>query len=125
MSLKDKYAIAGAGLTKFGKIPGTSTMSFTLQGIKLAIEDAGLARDDVDGLLVISPVMMGEQHGWAGRVAALLEVSTTFTATMELGGATPIGMVQTAAMAIEAGMANVVVCAYGHSENPQGAAFAI
>ncbi len=85
MSLKDKYAVVGVGLTKFGKIPGISTMSFTLRGIKLAIEDAGLTRDDVDGLLVISPVMMGEQHGWAARVAALLEISTTFTATMEPG----------------------------------------
>lgn len=123
MSLKDKYAIVGVGLTKFGKIPGVSTMSFTLQAIKLAIEDAGLTRDDVDGLLVISPVMMGEQHGWAGRVAALLEISTTFTATMELGGATPIGMVQTAAMAIEAGMCNVVVCAFGNQNSPLGVPF--
>ena len=123
MSLKDKYAIVGVGLTKFGKIPGTSTMSFALQAIKLAIEDAGLTRDDVDGVLVMSPVMMGEQHGWAGRVAALLEVSTTFTATMELGGATPIGMIQTAAMAIDAGLCNVVVCAFGNQNSPVGIPF--
>ena len=54
MSLKDKYAIAGVGLTKIGKIPGVSNMSFTLEAMKIAIEDAGLTRDDVDGVLVLS-----------------------------------------------------------------------
>lgn len=58
MSLKDRYAIVGAALTRFGKIPGVSAMSFTLQAIKLAVEDAGLSRDDVDGLLVLMPVRM-------------------------------------------------------------------
>ncbi len=123
MSLKDKYAIVGAGLTRFGKIPGVSTMSFTLEGMKLAIEDAGLSRDDVDGLLVLSPTMMGEAHGWAARAAALMEISTTYTATMDMGGATPIGMIQTAAAAIEAGLCNVVVCAYGNQNSPQGVPF--
>ncbi len=120
MSLKDKYAIAGVGLTKVGKIPGVSTMSFTLEAMKIAIEDAGLTRDDVDGALLLSPVRMGEQHGWGARVAALMEISTTFTNTMDIGGATPIAMIQTAAMAIEAGMCNVVVCAFGNQNNPQG-----
>lgn len=123
--LKDKYAIVGAGLSEFGKIRDKSTIGFTLTGIKRALEDAGLSRDDVDGLLVAMPAMMGEEHGWAARIAALLELSARFTYTMDIGGATPVAMVQTAAMAIDAGLANVVVCAYGHSESPQGAAFAI
>jgi acetyl-CoA acetyltransferase len=124
-SLKDKYAIVGVGLTKFGKIWDKSPMGFTLEGIKLAVDDAGLGRDDVDGLLVAMPAMMGEEHAWAARIGALLEMTCTFGYTMDIGGATPVAMVQTAAMAIEAGLCKTVVCAYGHSENPQGAAFAI
>jgi len=123
--LKDRCAIAGVGLSEFGKIPDQSTIGFTLIGIQRAVEDAGLSRDDVDGLLVAMPAMMGEEHGWAARIAALLELSTGFSYTMDIGGATPVAMVQTAAMAIEAGLASVVVCAYGHSESPRGAAFAI
>ena len=125
MCLKDKYAIAGVGLTKFGKVPGRSCMSFTLEAMKLAIEDAGLTRDDVDGVLVINPTMMGEQHGWAARVAAMMEISTTFTSTMDIGGATPIAMVQTAAMAIDAGMCNAVVCAFGNQNAPQGSSMGL
>jgi len=124
-SLKDRYAIVGVGLSEFGKVWDESPIGFTLIGIKRALEDAGLERDDVDGLLVAMPAMMGEEHGWASRIAALLELTTTWNFTMDCGGATPVAAVQCAAMAIEAGMAEVVVCAYGHSENPQGAAFAI
>lgn len=123
--LRDRYAIAGVGLSEFGKVRDRSPIGFTLEGIARALEDAGLGRDDVDGLLVAMPARMGEEHGWAARIGALLELSTSFGATMDLGGATPVAMVQTAAMAIDAGLANVVVCAFGHSESPQGAAFAI
>ena len=47
MNLKDTCAIAGVGLTKLARrTPGTSSMGFTLEGCKRAIEDAGLAKDD-------------------------------------------------------------------------------
>jgi acetyl-CoA acetyltransferase len=115
----------GVGLSEYGKVSGRSTIGFTLTGIKRALDDAGLGRDDVDGLLVAMPAMMGEEHGWAARIAALLELSAGFSYTMDIGGATPVAMVQAAATAIDAGLASVVVCAYGHSENPRGAAFAI
>jgi acetyl-CoA acetyltransferase len=39
---------------------------------------------------------------------------------MDMGGATPIGMIQTAALYIQAGMASAVLCAYGMQNNPQG-----
>lgn len=124
-NLRDKYAIVGVGLSEFGKVWDKSPFGFTLTGIKRALDDAGLSRDDIDGLLVAMPAMMGEEHGWASRLAGLLELTTTWNFTMDCGGATPVAMVQTACMAIDAGMAKVVVCAYGHSENPQGAAFAM
>jgi acetyl-CoA acetyltransferase len=115
----------GVGLSEYGKVPGKSAIGFTLTGIKRALDDAGLGRDDVDGLLVAMPALMGEEHGWAARIAALLELSVDFSFMMDIGGATPVAMVQSAAMAIDAGLANVVVCAYGHTESPRGAAFAI
>ena len=49
---------------------------------------------------------MGEQHGWATRVAAHLGLEPRLACTMDMGGATPIGMVQTAALYIQAGMDN-------------------
>src|SRR5205823_2616688 len=63
---------------------------------------------------------MGEQHGWASRVAAFLGLTPSFCSTMDMGGATAIGMIQTAVMAIEAGFCSTVLCAFACQNNPQG-----
>src|SRR6185369_10103397 len=118
--LRDRCAIAGIGLSRFGKLPGTSTMGFTLEAAKRAIDDCGVERDAIDGVLVLMPAIMGEQHGWASRVAAFLGVTPSFCSTMDMGGATAIGMVQTAVMAIEAGFCSTVLCAFAAQNNPQG-----
>jgi acetyl-CoA acetyltransferase len=118
--MSGRCAIAGVGFSDFGKIIGTSAMGFTLEACKHAIEDAGVSRDEVDGCLVCLPAVMGEQHGWATRVAAHLGIEPRVCATMDMGGATPIGMIQTAALYIQAKMASAVLCAYGMQNNPQG-----
>src|SRR2546422_3677080 len=118
--LRDRYAIAGIGLSRFGKLPGTSTMGFTLEAARRAIEDAGVARDAIDGVLALMPAVMGEQHGWASRVAAFLGITPSFCSTMDMGGATAIGMIQTAVMAIEAGFFSPLLCAFARPNKPQG-----
>jgi len=52
MSLKDKYAIVGVGYTPQGRVPDRTTLSFHLEACANAIEDAGLRREDIDGLSV-------------------------------------------------------------------------
>jgi len=119
LSLRDQCAIVGVGLTKLArKNPDRSSAGFALEGCKQAIEDAGLTKDDVDGLLVVHPSQQGERHGWAGRMADLLGISSDFTATVDCGGATPIVTVQMAAMAIHAGMCKTVLCCYGWQNAP-------
>ena len=118
--LRNRHAVAGIGLSRFGKVPGVSAMGFCLEAAKRAIDDCGVARDDVDGVLCLMPAQMGEQHGWASRVAAFLGITPAFCATMDMGGATAVGMMQTAVMAIEAGFCEVVLCTFGTQTNPQG-----
>ena len=117
--LRDKCAIVGASMTKLAKKnPDKSTMGFALEACKMAIEDAGLAKDDVDGLLFTHPSQQGERHGFSGRVADLLGITSNFNATVDCGGATPIVLVQMAALAVNAGMCKNVVCCYGWQNNP-------
>lgn len=118
--LSGHYAVAGIGLSRFGKVPGTSAMGFALEAAKAALDDSGVERDAVDGVLVVMPPVMGEQHGWASRAAAFLGITPSFCATMDMGGATAIGMMQTAVAAIEAGFCTTVLCAFGCQNNPQG-----
>ena len=120
MSLAGKYAIVGAGTSRFGKLQGVSAMGFTLEASKRAIEDAAIPRDEIDGVLVMMPAVMGEQHGWSARVASYLGIEPTFSATMDLGGATACGSVQTAIAAIEAGYCRTVLCCFATQNWPQG-----
>jgi acetyl-CoA acetyltransferase len=118
--LRDRYAVAGIGLSRFGKLPGTSAMGFNLEAAKRAIDDCGIARDAIDGVLVCMPATMGEQHGWASRVAAYLGITPSFCSTMDMGGATAVGMMQTAVALLEAGFCKNVLCTFGTQNSPQG-----
>jgi len=119
-NLSGKYAIVGVGTSRFGKLQGVSTMGFTLEASKRAIVDSGLSHTDIDGVLVMMPAIMGEQHGWAARVAAYLGIEPTFSATMDMGGATACGSVQTAIAAIDAGYCRSVLCCFATQNWPQG-----
>jgi acetyl-CoA acetyltransferase len=118
--LRDRCAVAGIGLSRFGKVPGTSAMGFCLEAAANAIADCGIDRDAIDGLLCLMPAQMGEQHGWASRVAAHLGMTPSFCATVDMGGATPVGMLQMAVLAIEGGVCEAVLCTFGTQTNPQG-----
>ena len=121
--LRDRYAIAGIGLSRFGKVPGTSAMGFCLEAAKRAIDDCGVERDAIDGVLALMPASMGEQHGWASRVAAFLGITPTYCSTMDMGGATAIGMMQTAVMAIEAGFCSTRALRLRHARPTRRASF--
>lgn len=97
-------------------------MGFTLEASRGAIEDSGLSRDQIDGVLVMMPAIMGEQHGWAARVAAYLGIEPSYSATLDLGGATACGAMHTAVAAIAAGYCQNVLCCFGTQNWPQGVA---
>ncbi len=118
--LSGKYAIAGVGLSRFGKVPGTSALGFCLEASANAIEDCGVAKSEIDGVLTLMPPQMGEQHGWASRIAVYLGLAPAFCSTMDMGGATPCGMIQNAAALVHAGICRAVLCNFGAQTNPQG-----
>jgi acetyl-CoA acetyltransferase len=49
---KRNAAIVGLGITEMCKIYGRSAAGFAAEAVALALDDAGLHRRDVDGLLV-------------------------------------------------------------------------
>jgi hypothetical protein len=51
MAIRDKYAFAGIGLTPPGKIPEMTPDELAAQAIRLAPEDAGLRREELDGYI--------------------------------------------------------------------------
>ena len=110
-NLKGKYAIVGVGETPVGKLGGKSTLALHQWAIKNALEDAGLRPQDVDGLLTNQPTD-DPMRSYAVQVAHAVGIKPNYLTDLAFGGATPISMVQNAAMAIEAGMAETVVCVH-------------
>jgi acetyl-CoA acetyltransferase len=49
--LRDKYAIVGVGYTPQGMVPGRTSLSFHIEACVNAMRDAGLEKNDVDGLI--------------------------------------------------------------------------
>jgi acetyl-CoA acetyltransferase len=113
--LKDKYCIVGAATTAFGRVPGRTALDFTVEAAKLAVEDAGLNKADIDAVLCKYPPT-AFQSLWAHKVSQALGLQPKIAATIDQAGATNIGLVQYAVMAIDAGLITTAVCAYG--DNP-------
>jgi len=51
MTIANKYAIVGVGYTPQGRVPGRTELSFHLEAIVNAIDDAGLTKNNIDGLI--------------------------------------------------------------------------
>ena len=50
-SLRDKYCIVGVGETEYSRGSGRTTRALGAEAIRNAMHDAGLAQDQVDGML--------------------------------------------------------------------------
>ena len=114
-------AICGLGVTEMGKIYGHDSYWFASEAIKLAVEDAGIDKKDIDGLLInpgITSFLGGGisiplQNHLGLRNLRLLNHMNSF-------GATASWMVHYAAMAVNHGMANYVVCVFADAPLQKG-----
>ena len=51
-NLRNRIAIAGVGYTPQGKVADRTAVSFHVEAVKNAMEDAGIGREEVDALLL-------------------------------------------------------------------------
>ena len=107
--LRDKYAIVGTGKSRLGQV-GVNSLALLEEAIKNALDEAGLAKKDVDGLVVRGADDIYAFHQLA---AARLGIDVNFSTSLDNGGASQILAIILAIMAIEAGLATTVVCGYG------------
>ena len=109
---KNKIVIAGVGETEQGKIPDKSSFHFLSQASKIAIEDAGIKKSDVDGLVTAFSLV---EHTFmhCTTFADYFGLRPRFFSSVAVGGVTAVWMVAEAAMAIASGQAEVVLCVRG------------
>ena len=102
--MKGRTAIAGLGMTDMGKVYGRTVTDFAAEALALALDDAGLVKADVDGLL------MNANH--SPEMAPMLQMSLgledlTLVNAMSAYGSSAGTMLQYTAHAITAGQATV------------------
>jgi acetyl-CoA acetyltransferase len=113
VDLKGRVAIAGLGLTPQGRVYDRTHVGFAVEAVRLALEDAGLARTDLDGLLLNPGLAWGDAAMGSFMLQQALGLrDLRLSATMNLGGATAGAMIQHAALAIAGGLCTTVACVF-------------
>ena len=123
MSIKDKVAFLGVGATPQGKLPDTTVLSLGLDALHLALDDAGLDKSDLDGVLTMPGTVSPEQAKHYLRFCEAAGIDPDYTGSMIMGGATAGALVQMGAMAISSGQATYVACVFGDRAKSEGNKF--
>jgi acetyl-CoA acetyltransferase len=121
-AFKDSVAVVGVGNTDFGRMyrdldRERSSYQLGAFAFKAALEDAGLKREDVDGLLTMrvpSYIRMAQVLGMRD-----LSVVKSFEGSGRFSGI----MINSAAAMIHAGMAKTIACIYGNDGRSTGARY--
>jgi acetyl-CoA acetyltransferase len=119
--MRGRYAIAGAAESDLGEVePGLTPGDLMAQASLRALDDCGLDVADVDGLfaattqLPMATLNLGEQLGIRPR----------YTDATQIGGSSALAHVDHARAAIETGLCEVALIAYGSTQRSVGRASA-
>ncbi len=107
-SLRGKTAIVGAADTEVGKLPNTGATELCVEAALRALDDAGISKDQVDGLVTCHS--MTEPHMYhAEAIAEYMQIFPRYCVTANAGGGTTFSVLQNAAAAIATGVCETVL----------------
>src|SRR5579875_798619 len=111
MSLHGKTAIVGIGETEYSRSSSRSAGELQFEASLAAIEDAGLAPQDIDGVIPIGITGSPAED----YITALGLTDLRFSALVPHGGASGVGAIQLASAAIDAGICTTVLVPSGRN----------
>lgn len=106
--MRSSCAIVGLGVTAQGIGLGLEGRELRAQAVDLALRDAGIERDAIDGYLRAH--VEREDLRYMG-------LAPNFSVSLMAGGATPVISLITAMALIESGQAELVACVYGEAHS--------
>jgi acetyl-CoA acetyltransferase len=114
--LRGKAACVGLATAGCGEAPGWNAMELMVQAVHKALADAQIPLSEVDGLFAATafhsmPAMSLAEH---------LGIQPAFSDGSNIGGSSFVAHALTAAMALEFGLCNVAVIAYGSNQRTAG-----
>lgn len=114
---EDKVALTGIGTSRIGRRLGVKTDILTVEACLAAIEDAGLRREDIDGLCAYPGTtgLPGISSGGVRAIERLMGLHPTWhCGANEIPG--QAGSIITAMMAVAAGVCRHVLCVASFAE---------
>ena len=112
--LRGLISVVGVGESRIGKVPDSTGLGLTAEAAKNAIEDAGIDKSEIDGLL--TAYSFTEPYFMLGSVMCeYLGIKPRYCSSMVVGGATPGVMVTHATHAIASGQASTVLILAGEN----------
>jgi acetyl-CoA acetyltransferase len=114
--LRGSVAIVGAGTAGIGEAPGYTDIELLALAAKAAVEDAGLAMRDIDGLATanLNAAM------WPLNVVEYLKLRPKFVEGTNLGGSAFVAHMLPAMLALSAGVCDAVLVCYGSTQRTSG-----
>jgi len=107
-SIRGQAAIVGAGRSEVGRVPDKSVLALAAQAANAALQDAGIDRSRVDGVLS-SVAFAAPFHRFSVAFSEYFGIVPTFSNTLQVSGATAATMLNIAAAAIAGGLANNIL----------------
>lgn len=109
--MSDDFAIVGIGETQAVRRSSKDVRELVVDACNLAIQDAGIDRSDIDGIVTDAGVMpTSVPHDW---VAGQFGIESAFDAAISYGGTGNVCAPQLAGHALREGQAKYVLCYFG------------
>jgi acetyl-CoA C-acetyltransferase len=104
-----RVGVIGAGHGAFGRRSDATVQELAFEAFRLAIEDAGIERDEIDASVIGAVPEYHKQRSVAGVVQEYLDLNPAPTWLTEVACASGSAAIRTAYMAIASGLHRVVV----------------
>ncbi|HEY0297036.1 MAG TPA: thiolase family protein [Bordetella sp.] len=121
--LRERTAIAGVGASPQGKFPEETPITLGIAAVKRALDDSGLKKEQIDGLLTMPGTTSPEAALNYLRLGEALGINPRYTGSKNMGGGTAGALLHEAALAVNAGFANYVACVFGDTAATGGNKF--
>lgn len=119
----DRAAITGVGTSRMGKFPGVTSNQLAKEAFVNALDDAGIGKDQIDGLITMPGTTSPEGPKHYLALGEMLGINPRIAWSISMGGATVGTLVAQAALAIDAGMASTVAVVFGDAAKTGGSRF--
>ena len=115
-NLRGKTAVVGLAESGCGMASGWSAMEIMANSVHDALDDAGIKLNEVDGVFAATAF-----HSMAAMsLSEYLGLKPKFADSSQIGGSSFLSHILTAALALDAGLINVAVVAYGSNQKSIG-----